>query len=248
MEYCHVKTHQAARPPLVRLPRLLLAAALAVIGPLAAPVPALALDLSSITRADATAGVKAALEKGSAAAVAALGTQDGFLGNPKVKIPLPDGLRQAEKIMKLMGRQQQFDDLVVSINRAAEAAIPQAKPLLMSAIKSMTVSDAKAIIAGGDDSVTNFFREKTEKSLAAKFLPVVKQTTDQAGLARQYNSLAGQAATYGAIKAEDAKIENYVTGKALSGLFLMIAEQERAIRQDPLGTGSAILGKVFGAK
>jgi hypothetical protein len=211
-------------------------------------MPAGALDVSSISRADATAGIKASLEKGSAAAVAALGTEDGFLGNPKVKIPLPDGLRQAERVMKLMGRQQEVDDLVVSINRAAEAAIPHAKPLLMSAIKSMTVTEAKAILAGGDDSVTRFFRSKTEEGLAAKFLPIVKQTTEKSGLAKQYNSLAGQAASFGAIKQEDARIENYVTGKAMSGLFLMIAEQERAIRQDPVGTGSAILRKVFGAK
>ena len=222
--------------------------ALSMLLPLLAGAPARAMDLSAITSADAAAGVKAALERGSAAAVASLGAENGFLGNPKVKIPLPEGLRQAETVMRMMGRQQQFDDLVVSINRAAEAAIPQAQPLLMSAIKSMTVSDAKAIVAGGDDSVTTFFRSKTERSLTAKFLPVVKQKTDKAGLARQYNSLAGQAAGFGAIKAEDATIEGYVTSRAMSGLFLMIAEQERAIRQDPVGTGSAILKRVFGAE
>lgn len=211
-------------------------------------VPAQALDLSAITRVDATAAVRDALHRGAAVAVASLGTPDGFLGNPQVRIPLPDGLRQAETVMKLMGRQQQFDDLVVSINRAAEAAIPMAKPLLVSAIKSMSVSDAKSIIAGGDDSVTRFFRARTEHALTAKFLPIVKQTTDKAGLARQYNSVAGQAASFGVISAADSKIENYVTAKAMSGLFLMIAEQERAIRQDPVGTGSAILKKVFGAK
>jgi len=118
----------------------------------------------------------------------------------------------------------------------------------MSAIKSMTVADAKAILAGGDDSVTSFFRSRTEESLAAKFLPIVKRTTDKSGLAKQYNSIAGQAASFGAIKEEDAKIENYVTTQAMSGLFLMIAEQERAIRQDPVGTGSDILRKVFGGK
>ena len=219
---------------------------LAAAGTLAVAAPAFALDLSSISSADATAGVKAALEKGSAAAVASLGAENGFLGNPMVKIPLPDGLKQAEKVMKFMGKQQQFDDLVVSINHAAESAIPLAKPLLVSAIKSMSVTDAKSIVAGGDDSVTNFFRSKTEKDLTAKFLPIVKQTTDKAGLAQQYNSLAGQAAKFGAVKSEDAKIENYVTSKAMSGLFLMIAEQERAIRSDPVGTGSAILKKVFG--
>lgn len=231
-----------------RRPALLGIATLAMGVGLFVAMPAGALDVSSISRADATAGVKAALEKGSEAAVAALGREDGFLGNPKVKIPLPDGLRQAERVMKLMGRQQEFDDLVVSINRAAEAAIPHAKPMLMSAIRSMTVTDAKAILSGGDDSVTRFFRSKTEEGLAARFLPIVRQTTEKSGLAKQYNSLAGQAASFGAIKQEDARIENYVTGKAMSGLFLMIAEQERAIRQDPVGTGSAILRKVFGAK
>jgi hypothetical protein len=230
-----------------RLAGLCLAALLALAGLLVGSA-ALALDLSSLSRADATAGVKAALEKGSAAAVASLGAEDGFLGNPQVRIPLPDGLQQAERVMRLMGRQQEFDALVVSINRAAEAAIPQAKPLLMSAIRSMTVTDAKAILAGGDDSVTQFFRSRTEKSLAAQFLPIVKQTTDKSGLARQYNSIAGQAASFGAISADDARIENYVTTRAMSGLFLMIAEQERAIREDPVGTGSAILRKVFGSK
>ncbi len=228
-------------------PAAFLLAALVMVGGLLAAAPAHPLELSSISRADATAGVKAALEKGSATAVASLGVEDGFLGNPAVRIPLPDGLKQAERLMKLMGRQQEFDALVVSINRAAEEAIPQAKPLLMSAIRSMTVTDAKAILAGGDDSVTSFFRSKTEKSLAARFLPIVKQTTDKSGLARQYNGIASQAASFGAISAEDARIENYVTTKAMSGLFLMIAEQERAIRQDPVGTGSAILRKVFGA-
>ncbi len=215
---------------------------------LALPVTAAALDLSAISSTEATGAVKAALEKGSAAAVASLGVENGFLGNPAVRIPLPDGLKQAESVMKFMGRQQQFDELAVSINRAAESAVALARPLLMSAIQSMSVRDAKAIITGGDDAVTRFFRDKTEGDLAAKFLPIVKRTTDKAGLAQQYNSLAGQAASFGAIKEEDAKIENYVTGKALAGLFQMIAEQERAIRQDPVGTGSALLKKVFGAR
>ena len=220
----------------------------ATLGAWAASVAASAraLDLSSLTHADAAAGVKAALEKGSAAAVARLGVENGFLNNPKVRIPLPDGLRQAEKVMKLMGRQKQFDDLVVAINRAAEAAVPQAKPLLLAAIKSMSVTDAKGIVAGGEDSVTRFFREKTESGLAAKFLPIVKQATDKVGLAKQYNTLAGQAANLGVMKGDDAKIESYVTSRAMAGLYQVIADEERAIRKDPVGTGSAILKKVFG--
>lgn len=212
---------------------------------LAAP-PAHALDLSALSNADAASGLREALERSAAAAIARLGAADGFLANPKVKIPLPDGLKQAEKVMKLMGKQQQFDDLVVGMNRAAESAMPQARPLLVDAVKKMSVSDAKKIIGGADDSVTSFFRDKTDRQLLERFTPIVKQATDKVGLAQQYNSLAGQAASFGAVKAEDAKIENYVARKAMDGLFVMIADEEKAIRKDPIGTGSSLLKKVFG--
>ena len=209
-------------------------------------VQAQALDLSRISNQDASAGLKEALNKGSAAAVAKLGVTDGFLKNPEVKIPLPDGLKQAERAAKLLGRQKDFDELVTGMNRAAEQAVPLAKPLLTDAIKSMSVDDAKKIISGGDDSVTQFFKSKTEKQLGIKFQPIVKQTTDKVGLANQYNKLAAQAQSFGMVKEQDAKIESYVTRKALDGLFLMIGKEERAIRQDPLKYGSDILRKVFG--
>jgi Protein of unknown function (DUF4197) len=212
------------------------------------PSTAHALDLSAISNQDASAGLKEALNKGSAAAVAKLGVQNGFLNNPKVKIPLPEGLKTAEKAMKLLGKQKQFDELVVSMNRAAEAAVPEAKVLLVDAVKNMSVADAKGIISGSDDSVTQFFKAKTQDKLTQRFLPIVKKSTEKVGLAQQYNNLAGQAAGFGVVKQEDAKIENYVTRKAMDGLFLMIAEEEKAIRKDPIGTGSAILKKVFGSK
>lgn len=208
-------------------------------------VQAQALDLSRISNQDASAGLKEALNKGSAAAVAKLGVTDGFLKNPEVKIPLPDGLKQAERAAKLLGRQRDFDELVTGMNRAAEQAVPLAKPLLTDAIRSMSVDDAKKIISGGDDSVTQFFKSKTEKQLGIKFQPIVKQTTDKVGLANQYNKLAAQAQSFGMVKEQDAKIESYVTRKALDGLFLMIGKEERAIRQDPLKYGSEILKKVF---
>lgn len=211
-------------------------------------LPAQALDLSAISNQDASAGLKEALNKGSAAAVARLGVQDGFLNNPKVKIPLPDGLKQAEKAMKLLGKQKQFDELVVSMNRAAEAAVPQAKVLLVDAVKTMSVQDAKGIINGGNDSVTKFFQGKTQEPLSKRFLPIVKQATDKVGLAQQYNNLAGQAASFGMVKQQDANIENYVTRKAMDGLYLMIAEEERTIRQDPVKAGSDLLRRVFGSK
>jgi hypothetical protein len=214
-------------------------------GVLVFSVQAQALDLSRISNQDAAAGLKEALNKGSAAAVAKLGVNDGFLKNPEVKIPLPDGLKKAERAAKLLGRQKDFDELVTSMNRAAEQAVPLAKPLLVDAVKSMSVDDAKKIIGGGEDSVTQFFKSKTEKQLTTQFQPIVKQTTDKVGLATQYNKLASQAQSFGVVKEQDAKIENYVTRKALDGLFLMIGKEERAIRQDPLKYGSDILKKVF---
>ena len=205
-----------------------------------------ALDLSGVTQQEAGSGLKETLSRASVAAVSRLGAKDGFLKNPKVHIPLPDGLKQAESAMKLMGKGDDFEQLEISINRAAEAAMPEAKQLLLDAVKGMSVQDAKGILTGGDDAVTKFFRSKTEKPLSQKFLPIVKNATDRVGLAQQYNKLAGQAASFGVVKGEDSKIESYVTRKALDGLFLILAEEERAIRKDPVGTGSALLKKIFG--
>lgn len=204
-------------------------------------------SLSSITPAEAGSGLKTALERGAVAAVALLGKPDGFLGNPKVRIPLPGYVEDAAKMMRKLGQSKRIDDLITAINRAAEAAVPQGQDLLVDAVKSMSINDAKAILTGGDNAVTQFFADKTRAPLSAKFLPVVTVATEKVGLARQYNDFAGKAATFGLVKKEDANIQQYVTGKSLDGLFLMIGEEERKIRADPVGTGSAILQKVFGA-
>ena len=203
--------------------------------------------LADVSNRDAVSGLRAALDKGAAAAIAQLGTQDGFLGNAKVRIPLPKPLAKAEKALRMMGMGAQADELVAAMNHAAEQAVAEAKPLMTSAVKSMTVTDAKNILGGGDDSVTQFFKEKTAQPLAVKFLPIVTKATNKVGLAKKYNEYAGQAMQLGLIKGDAANIEQYVTRKALDGLYLMIAEQEHAIRQDPIGTGSKILQKVFGA-
>ncbi|WP_151638948.1 DUF4197 domain-containing protein [Noviherbaspirillum aerium] len=207
---------------------------------------AIAVSMADLSNKDATTGLKTALEKGANAAVSQLGVQDGFLGNDKVKIQLPPILEKARPLVKMAGRGQQLDELVVSMNRAAEEAVPLAKPLLLSAVKSMTVTDAKQILTGGDTSVTQFFRDKTSTQLAEKFMPIVKKVTDRSALSTQYNATMGQVAKLG-IAGQQVTVEDYVTQRALDGLFTMIAEEEKAIRQDPVGTGSKILGKVFGA-
>ena len=202
---------------------------------------------ASLTNADAALGVRTALERGAVAAVAVLGKSGGFLDNPKVRIPLPGYLNDAAKMLKYTGQQKRVDELVTAMNRAAEAAVPHAKTLLLDAVKAMSIEDGRQILAGGDNSVTQFFSAKTRAPLGAKFLPIVTQATEKVALADKYNAVAGQASSLGLISKDDANIQKYVTAKALDGLYLMIGEEERKIRKDPVGTGSAILQQVFGS-
>jgi len=197
------------------------------------------------SNADAAAGIRVALERGANAAVGALGRPDGFLGNPQVKIALPGHLEDAAKVLRFTGQQRRVDELVTAMNRAAEAAVPEAKPMLVAAVKSLTVSDARAIVTGGDDSVTRFFADKTRAPLAERFLPIVKRHTESVDLAGRYNAVAGQAAQAGLLHGDAATVERYVTGKALDGLYFMIGEEEKKIRRDPIATGSAILSRAF---
>lgn len=208
---------------------------------------ALALSLEDLTNKEATGGLKAALEKGALAAVDVLGKTDGFLGNEQVRIPLPGFLADAAKLLRMLGQGKRVDELITAMNRGAEAAVPMAKDLLVGAVKSMNVSDAKKILAGGDTSVTSFFAEKTRVPLGVKFLPVVTRATEKVGLAEKYNKVAAKAGNLGLVKKEDANIQQYVTRKTLDGLYFMIGEEEKKIRRDPVGTGSAVLQKVFGA-
>ncbi|MBX3623049.1 MAG: DUF4197 domain-containing protein [Rhizobacter sp.] len=223
--------------------RTILSTTLAGLG-LAAWRRAFALGL---TETDAASGIRVALERGAVAAVGLLGRTDGFLGNPKVRIPLPPFLQDAARLLKATGQQKRIEALEVAMNRAAEAAVPEARTLLVNAVKSMSVEDARQVITGGDNSVTQFFATKTREPLGVKFLPIVTRATQKVSLAAKYNAVAGRAASFGLLKPQDASIESYVTGKALDGLFLMIGEEERKIRADPVGTGSAILKKVFGS-
>lgn len=199
--------------------------------------------LAGVSDADATAGLREALDRGALAAVAKLGVADGFLGNPKVRIPLPGFLEDVAGAARMLGMRKQLDELTVAMNRAAEAAVPKAKDMLRSAVRSMTVTDARKIVTGGETSVTEFFESRTREPLYAQFLPVVKDTTLRVGLAQRYNELMRKLP----VRDRDARIEDHVTGKALDGLYYMIGQEEISIRRDPVRYGSDVLRKVFGS-
>jgi hypothetical protein len=204
-------------------------------------------QLDRITNKEAVAGLKGALEKGSQAAVAALGRTDGFLGNPAVRIPLPDSLTRAESLMRRVGMGRYADELVVAMNRAAEAAVPEAKQLFIDSIRKMTLQDAKGILAGGETAGTEYFHRATRDQLHNRFLPIVRKATANVGLAQKYNEYAERGVALGLVKKEQSNLDEYVTGKALDGLYLVLADEEKKIRKDPLAAGTGIIRKVFGA-
>ena len=208
---------------------------------------AAAATIADLSNAEAVRGLKQALNDGSAAAIARLGVENGFFANPRVKIPLPPSLQRVESGLRAFGMRRQADELVLTMNRAAEAAVPEAKQLLVDAVKTMSVQDAKGILGGGDTAATDYFQRSTRSQLGRRFLPIVKQATDRVGLAQQYNALAGQGVALGLVKEDQGSIESYVTQKALDGLYFMIGEQEKAFRQDPVGATSDIVRRVFGA-
>ena len=212
---------------------------------LAAAFPAGVARAASET--DSALAIRTALERGAVAAVGLLGRTDGFLGNPKVRIPLPGYLEDAAGVLRTLGQQRRVDELVTAMNRAAEAAVPEARQLLVSTVKALSVEDAVRIVSGGDDAATKFFAAKTREPLTQKFLPIVGQATEKVKLAAKYDAVAGRAAQFGLVKTEDADVKRYVTGRALDGLYLVIGEEETKLRRDPLGAGSDILRKVFGA-
>ncbi|MBK7464813.1 MAG: DUF4197 domain-containing protein [Betaproteobacteria bacterium] len=204
-------------------------------------------SLDAISAGDASAGVKEALAKGADYAVASLGKENGFLGNSKVKIPLPGYLQKAEKGLRMFGMGKQADELTETMNHAAENAVAEARPILSESIKKMSVDDAKGILTGGEGSVTKYFKRTSSEQLTEKFTPIVKASTKKLQLAEQYNQFAGKAASSGLIDKKDADLDSYVTQKAMDGLFLMIAEEEKKLRSNPVGAGSDLLKKVFGA-
>jgi hypothetical protein len=202
------------------------------------------LDDSTIVK-----GLKEALATGTERAVTAVAKTDGYFGNQLIKILLPDKVQQAADILGSIGYQQQVDELILSMNRAAEKAAPKAASFFGDAIRQMTVEDAKGILSGGETAATRFFENKTRSKLFEAFKPTVAKSMDQVGTARAYKEMIG---TYGTVPlaslvgAPALDLDAYVTDKALDGLFIMVGEEEKKIRTNPAARTTDLLRKVFG--
>jgi hypothetical protein len=202
---------------------------------------------SALSNSEIIDGLKEALAKGVETSINTLGRTDGFLADDLVRIAMPESLQSVEAMARQAGQGQYVDEFVTTLNRAAEQAVPEAANILGDAIRVMSVTDAKAILNGPDDAATQYFRRVSETKLAERFLPLVQQATSQVGVTSAYKSLMGQAGGLlgGFLSPEAMDLDQYVTGKAMDGLFTYIAIQEQEIREDPAARTTDILKKVF---
>lgn len=199
----------------------------------------------SATEGEIAAGLREALATGTSRAVGKLGVTDGYWANAPLNIPLPENLKKAEKALRALGQGRTVDEFHLSLNRAAEAAAPEALPIFKDAIRGMTLQDARAILEGTPTAATDYFRGRTQGALAARFKPIVMNATSAVGATRKYKELAGKVGKYvSGFEAQD--IDQYVTDRALAGLFRTLADEEMKIRRDPAARSSELLRKVFG--
>jgi hypothetical protein len=203
---------------------------------------------TTLSNSDITSGLKGALSQGVRRAVLDLGQEDGFLGNERVRIPLPGGLQKTEKTLRALGQGRKVDEFIESMNHAAEKAVPVAAEVFADSIRQMTIRDAKNILfSGQDDAATQFFRRTSEVRLRTLFRPIVEDFTAEVGVTQKYKQMMGRYGGVGRLFGQDASdIDGYVTQKALDGLFLLVADEERKIRRDPIDRTTSILKKVFG--
>ncbi len=192
------------------------------------------------------AGLKEALSVGTTNAVVSVSRTNGYFGDPRIRIPLPEKVEKAAKLLSRLGMQKQVDEFLLSMNRAAEKAAPRAKSLFIGAVKQMTFQDARAILKGGDTAATDYLKAKTSRELSDAFRPLVSAAMDQVGVTRSYKRMMDKAVATRLVKAEDVDLDRHVTGKALEGLFLMVGEEEKKIRKDPAARVTDLLKKVFG--
>ena len=203
---------------------------------------------TTVTDTEISGGLKEALSKGVKFAVDSLGKEDGFFNNVRVKIPLPKNLQKVEKALRLAGQGKSVDEFVLAMNRAAEKAVPVAFDVFVDAIKQMSFDDARKILfSDQDDSATQFFKRTSEETLREKFRPIVEKFTQETGVTNKYKTMIGKYGFAAQLLGKDATdLDGYVTQKALDGLFLLVADEEKKIRKNPVGRTTDLLKKVFG--
>ena len=203
---------------------------------------------TNVSNTDITGGLKDALLQGVRRAISDLGRENGFLDDARVRIPLPRSLQKTEKTLRSLGQGKRVDEFVEAMNHAAEEAVPVAADIFFDSIKQMTFADARDILLSGqEDAATEFFRRTSEDRLREEFRPIVERFTEKVGVTQKYKAMIGRYGFMGKIVGEDASdIDAYITQKALDGLFLLIAEEEREIRRDPVRRTTSLLRRVFG--
>ena len=191
------------------------------------------------------AGLKEALQVGANNAIRQTGRKDGYFGNAAIKILMPKSLRPVESGLRAIGYGPKVDELVLSMNRAAERAAPEAKKIFADAILSMSFEDARKILHGSDTAATEYFKSRTSTQLTTAFRPIVEKSMNETGVTRQYSELIGKYQTIPFMNSPSLDINNYVVGRALDGLFYMLGEEEKKIRKDPAAQVTSLLKQVF---
>jgi hypothetical protein len=199
-----------------------------------------------LTEKDAADGIKEALVNGTGQSVKVVSVMDGYWGNPEIKIPFPAEAQEMESKLRAIGMGKKVDEFNLSMNRAAEKAGSEAKPIFVAAIKGMTVKDAINIVKGADNAATIYLKNTTSPQLVEKFQPVIKTSLDDVNATKYWNDLITLYNKIPLVKKMNPNLADYVTRKAIDGLFIMIAKEELKIRKDPMARTSELLKKVFG--
>ena len=211
-------------------------------------IPTETSPVASLSNTEMVAGLKEALNEGTQFAVDSLGKEGGFLDNSKVKIPMPDSLSWVEKSLRMLHQDELADEFIDTMNHAAERAVPEAAVIFGAAIRNMSIEDAQEILTGPDDAATQYFRTSTQAELTERMRPIVEEATAQTGVTSAYKNMTARAGGMISLLPSDATdLDGYVTSKTLDGLFIMIAEEEKKIRENPLARSTDLLKKVFGA-
>jgi len=200
---------------------------------------------SSLTNSEIISGLKEALKTGAETVVSRLGAENGFNSDASIHIPLPSYLSKVQILMNKVGMGSYAEDLELKLNRAAEAAAPKARTLFVNAISQMSFDDAKRILNGADDAATRYFKEKTSDDLTKAFTPVVKETLEEIGAVKSYDRMMEKYKSLPLVSDIKGSLTNYAVKEALNGIFYYLAQEEKAIRENPAKQTTALLKKLF---